>query len=135
MAGIYLYWKVLSSRITVDFGNESDDTLCVAIVPTALSTSLTDKEDITAMPHSKYLLANSGGPAVRLTNWQSTAPMLGMKGYDENGLTGVHGAGDPTNMWYWHLVFSNTTAGALHAHVRLRIDYEVLEYGLKTTEQ
>jgi len=135
MAGIYLYWKVLSSRITVDFGNESADTITVAIVPTALSNSLTDKEDVTAMPRCKYRLSNAGGPIGRVANMQNTAAMLGMKGYDENGLTGVHASGDPTNVWYWHVVFSNTTAAALDAHVRLRIQFEVMEYGLKTTEQ
>jgi hypothetical protein len=135
MAGIYLYWKVLSSRITVMIGNESADTLCVAIVPTALSNSLTDKEDITAMPHSVYRLTNSGGPIMRLSGFMRTNTMLGMKGFDENGLTGVHASGDPTNVWFWHVVFSNTAASAFNAHVRLKIDYEVMEYGLKTVEQ
>jgi hypothetical protein len=70
-----------------------------------------------------------------LTNVMATAPMLGMKGYDENGLTGVHASGDPTNVWFWHLVLTNTTGVALNCHVRLKILYKVMEYGLKTVEQ
>jgi hypothetical protein len=135
MAGIYLYWKVLSSRIVVEVGNESGDTLTTAIVPTPMSNALTDKEDVTSMPRAVYRLTNAGGPVCRLSTQMATAPMLGMTGYDENGLTGVHGAGDPTNMWYWQVVFSNTSAAALDAHVRLKILYEVMEYGLKTVEQ
>jgi hypothetical protein len=135
MAGIYLYWKVLSSRIMLEVGNESAATLSVVVVPTSLSTALTDKEDITSMPRAKYASANAGAPSLKLSSQMDTAPMLGMRGYDENGLTGVHGAGDPTNMWYWHVVFSNTTAAALDCHIRLRIVYNVMEYGLKTVEQ
>jgi hypothetical protein len=135
MAGIYLYYKVLSSKIYVEVGNESADTLTVAIVPTTMSNALTDKEDITSMPRAVYRLTNAGGPILRLANAMATAPMLGMKGYDENGLTGTHAAGDPTNCWFWQVVFSNTTAEALDSHVRLRIEYQVMEYGLKTVEQ
>jgi hypothetical protein len=135
MAGIYLYWKVLSSRIVVEIGNAAAATLTAAIVPTALSTSLTDREDVTSMPRVVYRSANSGGPVLRASNVMHTAAMLGMRGYDENGLTGVHGAGDPTNCWYWHLVLSNTTGAALDCHVRLKIQFEVMEYGLKTVEQ
>jgi hypothetical protein len=135
MAGIYLYWKVLSSRITVIYGNEDADTVTIAIVPTALSTSLTDKEDITAMPRCKYALSNAGAAPARVVNSMATAPMLGMQGYDENGLTGVHASGDPTNVWFWHVVFSNTTAQAFNGHVRLKEEFDVMEYGLKTAEQ
>jgi hypothetical protein len=135
MAGIYLYYKVLASKVLVEIGNESADTITCSIVPTALSSSLTDKEDIGSMPRCKYALGNAGGPILRVTNQMATAPMLGMRGYDENGLTGTHGAGDPINVWYWHVVISNTTAQALSCHVRLRILFTVMEYGLKTSEQ
>jgi hypothetical protein len=135
MAGIYLYWKVLSSKIMIEVGNEAGDSITCALVPTALSTELTDKEDITSMPHSTYRMGNAGGPIIRLSNSADTPAMLGMRSYDENGLTGVHASGDPTNCWYWHFVLSNTTAAALDAHIRLRIEYQVMEYGLKTVEQ
>jgi hypothetical protein len=135
MAGIYLYWKVLSSRMVVEIGNEGAATLTAAIVPTVLSNSLTDREDVTSMPRAVHKSANAGGPTMILTNVMATAPMLGMKGYDENGLTGVHASGDPTNVWFWHLVLTNTTGVALNCHVRLKILYKVMEYGLKTVEQ
>lgn len=132
MAYIWTYYKVLSSTVVLDVVNhDTDDELRVTVVPHILSAALTEKADPLSMAGAKSIVCQYGAKTLSLTNAADTVTMLNLTALT-NEITGTATAGDPSLLWYWHVLLHNVSANALNASVTLRIKFRVRYHGLKT---
>jgi hypothetical protein len=132
LGAIYTYYKVLESQVIVDAVNHDvDDELRVSVVPHVLSAALTEKADPLSMAGARTMVCQYGAKTAALSVSAQTMTMLNLTALT-NEVTGTATAGNPSLMWYWHIIFHNVSANALDASVTLRIRFRVRYHGLKT---
>jgi hypothetical protein len=131
LTAIYGAYRVTSSRITVEFVNESTTASCTACVlplnadPGASPSSAT-VQSWPGNPYSKYkILPLAGGPSLDLTNEMSTEKIFGSKMvyFDDSFTAAV--TTNPVNNWFWAIGLSTNPAAVANINVSNLLKIEI----------
>ncbi len=128
-AALYYRYRVLSSRITVDFFNNGNYPLTATLLASVSNTPPSATNAIGARHMKEAVIAPGGLVAWHYTAKARTAAVFGVpeaQVMSEDDFAGLN-TGNPNNVWYWHLVVANqfgVAAGS--AVVTVRVEYDTM---------
>jgi hypothetical protein len=127
MAGVYNFYKVLSSTITVTVTAKDDNPVQLSIVPTTFVNgfSAAQQDGVMVHPKAKHKVISQYNGSKTLTNRMSTATIHSVRDIDDIGFQATLIA-DPTHLWYWHVVTWNNDGDAANCEVMVSIRYETI---------
>ncbi len=129
VSALYYRYRVLASKLTVDFMNTGNVPLVVSIQATIANSPPVSANLIGARHMNERVIAPGGMASWKQVASARTAKIFGVpeaQVLSEDDFTGLVSS-NPNNVWYWHLVATNNFgAVAGSCVVNVRLEYETL---------
>lgn len=126
LAGCYYRYRVISSKFVLDVANMNAAPLAVSLIASISSAppALTENQIAARHEFRRMIAGSTGNATLHHEAEATTARIYGVQPAQvlgEDDYVGLN-TGNPSNVWYWHLVADNkasAVAGALNFSVRI----------------